>query len=110
MILCKASEVGKIVVNKCLARGIPINTSKLEKMLVLMQLECLELSKKPLFTEDIVFWECGVSIPKVDADFLCNAIGFTEEQTSYIILLEKEEEAVEYVLKRYGHMNFFEFL
>jgi uncharacterized phage-associated protein len=108
MILCKASEVGKIVVNKCLARGIFINTRKLERLLILMQLECLERSKKPLFTEDIVIWKSGIAIPKVDADFLCNAIGFTEEQTPYILLLEKEEEAVEYVLKEYAYMDSFE--
>ena len=109
MILCKASEVGKIVVNKCLKRGIFINTTKLEKLLVLMQLECLERSKKLLFTEDIVVFKgVGVVIPKVDRDFLVNAIEFTEEQTPYILLLEKEAEAIEYVLERYGHMDSFE--
>ena len=109
MILCKASEVGKIVVNKCLARGIFLNTVKLEKLLVLMQLECLERSKKPLFTEDIVVFKgVGVVIPQVDRDFLVNAVEFTEEQTSYIVLLDKEKESIEYVLERYGHMDSFE--
>ena len=33
MTLSKASEIGKIIVNKCLDRGIEINTQKLHKLL-----------------------------------------------------------------------------
>ena len=56
-----------------------------------------------------MIWQgCGVGVPKVDSDFLVNAIEFTEEQTPYILLLEKEEEAMEYVLKEYAYMDSFE--
>jgi len=108
MILCKASEVGKIVVNRCLDRGILINTQKLEKLLVLMQIECIKRLKKPLFTEEIVVWKCGVVIKEVDSDFMRYAICFDERQEEFITLLEKEEESVEYILKVYGHMDVFE--
>lgn len=108
MLMCKASEVGKIVVNKCLDRSIFINTLKLEKLLILMQIECIKRSKKPLFTEEIVIWKCGVVIKEVDSDFRSYAISFYERQEEYICLLVAEEESVEYVLREYGHMDSFE--
>lgn len=105
MVMCKAGEVAKIVINKCLDRGIRIGTLKLEKLLVLMQVECIKRSKKPLFTEEIVVWHCGVAIKEVDEGFLKYACGFNEKQTEYIALLDKEVESVEYVLKSFGHMD-----
>lgn len=106
--LCKASEVGKIVVNKCLERNIPINTQKLEKLLVLMQLECIERSGKLLFPEDIVVWRSGVAIEEVDRDFMQYALGFDVKQQPFIILLEKEQESVEYILDVHGDKDAFE--
>ena len=107
--LCKASEVGKIVVNKCLERNIPINTQKLEKLLVLMQLECIERSGKLLFPEDIVVWRSGVAIEEVDKDFMQYATGFdVKPQPEYIALLDKELESVEYILDSYGDKDAFE--
>ena len=34
-LMCKASEIGKIIINKCLNKGVFINTQKLQKLLVL---------------------------------------------------------------------------
>ena len=65
-IMCKAAEVGKIVVNKCIDLNLPIDVQKLQKLLVLMQVECIKLSSEPLFREDIVIWNCGVAIKEVD--------------------------------------------
>lgn len=104
-IMCKACEVGRIVVNKCLANGLYINTQKLQKLLVLMQVECVIQNKKCLFEEDIVIWDCGVAIKEVDAAFRGNGTGFTEGQTEYITLLKTEEKCVDFVISRYGHMN-----
>ena len=53
IVMCMAGEIGKIVVNKCLERSIFINTQKLQKLLVLMQIEHLERVKKELFSEKI---------------------------------------------------------
>ena len=51
--MCMACEFGKIVINKCLERNIFINTQKLEKLLVLMQIEHKERVKKVLFPEAV---------------------------------------------------------
>lgn len=103
--MCKASEVGKIVVNKCLENDIFVNTQKLQKLLTLMQIECLRISDKPLFKEDILIWDCGVAIKEVNNAFGDYAVEFTEEQDEFIVLLEKEEVAVNNVLNKYGQLE-----
>lgn len=107
-IMCKAAEVGKIVVNKCLDRGLFINTQKLQKLLVLMQVECIRRSKKPLFKEDVRVWDCGVAITEVNTEFSSYGEEFTEKIEEFITLLEAEEESVNYVLEHYGHMDAYE--
>lgn len=102
-IMCKAAEVGKIVVNKCLDAKIFINTQKLQKLLVLMQIECVRRSNKVLFKEDIVVWDCGVAIKEVDFEFSAEATGFSEHLPVYIALLDKELESVNYILEKYGN-------
>ncbi len=108
--MCKAAEVGKIVVNKCLSEEppIPINTQKLQKLLVLMQVDCIRRSSKPLFKEDIRIWDCGVAIKEVDDAFRDYAEGFDCRQEEFITLLEAEEESVNCILAQYGTMEAFE--
>lgn len=57
-VMCKAAEVGKIVINKCLDAGFFIETQKLQKLLVLMQVECIKelgnLYLKKIFAFGIV--------------------------------------------------------
>lgn len=107
-IMCKAAEVGKIVVNKCLDAGIYVNTQKLQKLLVLMQVECIKRSGKPLFKEDIRVWDCGVAIKEVDDLFSEYGGGFNKKQNEFIILLESEDESVNHIIKEYGNMDAFE--
>lgn len=107
-IMCKAAEVGKIVVNKCLDSGIFINTQKLQKLLVLMQVECVKRSNKVLFKEDIVIWDCGVAIKEVDLEFSSEATGFSAHQQEYIALLDKELESVNFILSTYGSKSAYE--
>ncbi len=101
-IMCKAVEVGKIVVNKCLDLNLEINTQKLQKLLSLMQAECIRRSKKQLFKEDIVVWDCGVAIKEVDSSFKIYGQAFTEKLIENIALLEKENECVNFILNKYG--------
>lgn len=108
IIMCKACEVGKVVVNKCLSKRIFINTQKLQKLLTLMQIECVKRANKVLFKEDIVVWDCGVAIKEVDVEFRSEAIEFKEEQVEYITLLDKEEESVDFVISNYGNLSAFE--
>lgn len=103
--MCKASEVGKIVVNKCLERNIPINTQKLQKLLSLIQLESIKESGLPLFSEDIRVWDCGVAIKEVDEDFRASGTKFREKQVVNIVLLNSEESYIDTVLSRWGHLS-----
>lgn len=100
--MCKAAEVGKIVINKCLDAGLFIDTQKLQKLLVLMQVECIKRNGKPLFKEDIRVWGCGVAIKEVDEEFRGLGEPFSEHQDEYINLLDGEQNSVEYILDLYG--------
>lgn len=102
-IMCKAAEVGKIVVNRCLSRGLSIDVQKLQKLLVLMQVECIKRSGKPLFTEDIRIWDCGVAIKEVDEEFRNTGFAFINHQVEYINLLEYEDKSVDSILEMYGN-------
>ena len=97
-VMCIACEIGKIVVNKCLSRNIFINNQKLQKLLVLMQIEHMNRVKKILFSQNILVWACGVVIEEVDEGFVQYAIKFSEKETEYIILLDEEDKTVEIVL------------
>lgn len=106
--MCKAAEVGKIVINKCLDKNIFINTQKLQKLLVLMQVECIRTSGKPLFKEDIREWKCGVAIKEVDEEFSNYGQVITCKQEEFISLLDAEEKSVNYVIDNYGDKDAFE--
>lgn len=101
-IMKKVYEVGKIVVNKCLDKGYFINTQKLQKLMVLMQLACVKKTGKCLFKEDIVIWTCGVAIKEVDAAFRQYSTGFTTKMEPFILLLDKENESVDEIIELYG--------
>ena len=104
-IMCKASEVGKIVINKCIDLNLSIDVQKLQKLLVLMQVECIKLSGKPLFKEDVRIWNCGVAIKEVDEDFRFNENAFQNRHLVYINLLDAEEIAVSNIINQYGQMD-----
>lgn len=104
-IMCKAAEVGKIVINKCIDMKLDINSQKLQKLLVLMQIECIKISGQPLFKEDIRVWTCGVAIKEVDEEFRWLGGDFVSRQEEYILLLEREEESVNKILNQYGNLD-----
>ncbi len=104
-VMCKAAEVGKIVVNKCLDSSLFIDTQKLQKLLVLMQVECIKRNGKPLFKEDVLIWNCGVAIKEVDEEFRGVGGAFHSHQEEYINLLDPEEESVNVILQQFGQKN-----
>ena len=108
IVMCMAGEIGKIVVNKCLERNIFINTQKLQKLLVLMQIEHMQRVKTALFPQNILVWDCGVVIEEVDQGFIQYAIEFKEKQFEYITLLEEQEKTIDHVLNIYGDMDAFD--
>ncbi len=107
-IMCKAAEVGKIVINKCLDAEIKINTQKLQKLLVLMQVECIRRSGRPLFKEDVREWRCGVAIKEVDEEFSNYGQGFYCKFEEFITLLDAEEKSIDYIIKQHGGKDAFE--
>jgi len=107
-ILCEASEKGVVVVNECLNRGLEINAIKLEQLLILMHGRMLSLYNKPFFSQEVVARTHALMIDKVDKDFRIYAMGFKEKLEEYICLLEKEEEVMNYIIEKYGNLDFFE--
>lgn len=106
-IMCRACEIGKIVVNRCLQREMSINTQKLQKLLVLMQGVYLahpdNEQKEPFFEESIYLNSNGFIIEEVDTLFKPYAVTFNEPLTEYISLVDTKSKVVDLVLNRYGN-------
>lgn len=100
--MCKACELGKYVINKCLEKQQSINTAKLQKLLVMMQCKHLAKYGQPLFPENIVTWKCGVAIQEVNNDFKKYALGCKEKQEVFIAILNSEETIINQVIEEYG--------
>lgn len=111
---CMASEFGKIVANKCLDKNISLNTLKLEKLLILMQVECIRKTKKALFKETIIVPnQYNSKIKEVDEDFLPYAAGMNMIPNDtrfcyYTMFLMKQEEVVDSIIDRYGNLDSWE--
>ncbi len=111
---CMASEVGKIVANKCLDKNISLNTLKLEKLLILMQVEYIRETEKNFFQETIIVSnQHNIRIKEVENDFLPYAVSMDmipndTRFCEYINLLMKQEEVVDSIINRYGNLNAFD--
>lgn len=106
--LSKASEIGKIIVNKCLDKGININTQKLQKLLILIQLECIKDSGYPLFSEKIVFLEDNAIIREVDEEFRKYGICFSKTLEEKLVLLYSEIEYIDNILNKFARLSSFD--
>ena len=111
---CMATEIGKIVANKCLDNNVSLNTLKLEKLLMLMQVEYIRKTEKAFFQETIVVSNPhSTRIKEVEEDFLPYAVSMDmipndTKFCEYITLLTKQEEVVESIINRYGNLDTFE--
>ena len=106
--MCKACELGKIVVNMCLDKQWEIDTAKLQKLLVLMHGLYLAKNKEPLFSENVLIWDCGVAIKEVDKQFREFGGGFCERMPAQLATIRTEQEVIDKVLERYGDKDVFE--
>jgi len=112
---CMASEIGKIVANKCLDKNISLDTMKLENLLILMQVEYIRQTKKMLFQENIiVFDQQKLRIREVAGDFLAYYVGMFMIPTDtrfreFITLLDKQEEVVDSIINKYGNLDNWDF-
>lgn len=107
-ILCGASEKGKHVVNKCLDKGIQINTIKLQQLLILMQGTCLAKYDDVLFEENILLTDNGLRIDEVNKDFIASAAGFKEKLYGYHSLLDYQNAIIDDIIKLYGDKSLLE--
>lgn len=111
---CMATEIGKIVANKCLDNNVSLNTLKLEKLLMLMQVEYIRKTEKTFFQETIVVSNPhSTRIKEVEEDFLPYAVSMDmipndTKFCEYITLLTKQEEVVESIINRYRNLDAFE--
>ncbi len=106
--MCKACELGKIIINECYERNISISTAKLQKLLVLMHGEHLAKYEKTLFPEQVLCWGCGVAIKEIEIKFLLHNFSTKERLPQQIAILNSEEAVIDDVLDKYGHMDVLE--
>lgn len=102
--MCKALLISEVIVNECLTKNYPLNTSKLQKILYFMQKEHLKKYNAPLFDEDVVAWECGPAMPEINEYFVAGRLGFEHEIEQSIILQDSHQEILDAVLDKYGVM------
>lgn len=113
-IKCMVSEIGKIVSNKCLNQNISLNTLKLERLLILMQIEYIRTTRKAFFQESIVVPnQYNTKIKEIDEDFSLYAVNMNMIPNNVrfcesINLLIKQEEIVDSVINKYGNLDSFE--
>ncbi len=106
-ICCSASEMGKIMANKCIKRGVDLSTVKLQKLLIIAHGALLVSYGRPLFFEGVSLMKHGVAIKEVDEDFRYE-IKYNQEFIPYISLLDCQNRVMDEVIKRYGNMDSFE--
>jgi len=101
-----ASEKAVVVANKCLEKGYQMSAIKLEQLLILIQGAMLSLHQRPYFEGNILALEHALIIKEVDRDFLLNE--FKEKMQVYVATLQIEEEIIDYIVEKYGNLDFFE--
>lgn len=106
--MCKACELGKVVINRCREQNYNISISKLHKLLILMHGEYLAKYQKPLFPENVICWGCGVAIKEVEIEFLPYDFSSDEYLPEYIAVLNSEKEIINNVLEQFGNLDIFE--
>ena len=105
-IMSGPSEKAVVVANKCLEKGYQMSAIKLEQLLILIQGAMLSLYQRPYFTGNVIAHEHALVIKEVDRDFLLNK--FKEKMQVYVATLQIEEEVIDYIVEKYGNLDFFE--
>ena len=116
-IYSEATEKSKIIVNKCLEQGYDIGAAKADKLLILTHGIMLSKYQKPLFNQNVVAEKCGLIVREVEKELLSleleqdnNMFKFYEKLPQYICLLEREEEIMNEIIKKYGNYDVFDIM
>lgn len=102
-------EKAKHIINACIDAGYPINTYKLEKLLLLVEGYLFATTHQLFFNDNIkITKSSGLRIPTIYKCFIANSVEFAEKCREYICLLDNEKKAIDLVLDMYGYMNPFD--
>ena len=97
--------IGEIIVNECLDKNLPINTSKLMKLLYYMQKLHVQKYEDTMFNDEIRVTANGPYISNVANYFWNGRLGFDEYYEKRIILMDSHEDVVNTILNRYGKVS-----
>lgn len=100
-----ANVIGKVIVHDCINNDLPINTSKLMKLLYFMQMLYIEKYGKTMFENEIIATRSGPCIPDVNKFFIAGRAGFREQISIDCILMDFHREVAEIVLRQYGTLT-----
>lgn len=103
--MCKALLISEVIINECIEKKYPLNTSKLQKILYFMQKEHLKKYNIPVFDEDVVAWECGPAIPEINDFFVVGRLGFETKVEQSIFLKDSHQDVMDIVLNKYGTIS-----
>lgn len=104
---CQASEIAKLVINKCVDKQISLTNIKLQKLLIVMQGVMFASYHRPLFKEAMINASYGLGVKEVHEDFFQD-IKFKDKYMSYVVPLDIEKEVIDKVLRQYGQKDSFE--
>ncbi len=103
--MCKALLISEVIINECIDKKYPLNTSKLQKILYFMQKEHLKKYNIPVFDEDVVAWECGPAISEINDFFVVGRLGFETKVEQSIVLKDSHQDVMDIVLNKYGTIS-----
>ena len=95
--------ISEVIINKCIDRKISLNTSKLIKLLYLMNLEHIKRYNSELLDSKISFTENGPMIEDVYNHFKFGSLGFDSKVEQNIQLKDTHETVANKILDIYGN-------
>ena len=97
--------IGEVIINESLDRGIKINTSKLMKLLYLMQKLHMQKYGTPMFTDKVIATVNGPYIENIANYFIAGRLGFNDYVEERIVLKDSHEDVSNSILDKYGNLN-----
>ena len=98
----KSILISEVIINKCIDRKINLNTSKLIKLLYLMNLEHIKRHGTLLFDSDVTMTENGPMINDIYNYFKYGALGFDYKIEQSVFLTDNHEFIANEILDKYG--------
>lgn len=100
-----ALHIASVIINICIENKISLNTSKLMKLLYIMQIEHFIKYKNLMFSDEITWGEYGPIIPNIDNYYIRGKLGFDKKVEQDIVLIDSHRDIAKNVLEKYGKYN-----